>query len=151
MHWRHFLSVWSLQSQLLLFLDKRDNFPNKTEEFYNLSIKKILVSVNGMPHQLFAAGLQEREIYSELKKCFYKENSDVTWEDFFTTKFAIWIDTRSSTNNTLHGSGRQWKKVVYYFRSKKHLKPAVILQGTYLALKMQDPSKCYRSQRYLNN
>ena len=37
---------------------------------------------NGMPHRLFAAGLQAREIYPELKKYFYKEHSNVTWEDF---------------------------------------------------------------------
>ena len=49
------LSVCSLQGLLLLFLDKRDNFANKNEEFYNPSIKKILVTINGMPHELFAA------------------------------------------------------------------------------------------------
>ena len=53
------------------------------------------MTINGMPHQLFAAGLQAREIYLELEKYFYKENSDVTWKDFLTTKFALWIDTRS--------------------------------------------------------
>ena len=40
-----------------------------------------------MPHQLFAAGLQGKDIYSELKKYFYKEHSNVTWEEFLTTKF----------------------------------------------------------------
>ena len=100
------LSVRSLQSLLLLFVDKRDDFANKNEEFYNPSIKKILVTINGMLHQLFKVGLQAREIYPELKKYFYKENSDVTWEDFLTTKFALWIDTRSSIDNTLHGNGR---------------------------------------------
>ena len=34
----------------------------------------------------------------------------MTWEDFPTTKFGLWIDTRSSTNNTLHGSGRAVEK-----------------------------------------
>ena len=62
------LSVRSLQGLLLLFLDKRDAFANKNEEFYNLSIKKILLPINGMPHQLFADGLQAREIYPEPKK-----------------------------------------------------------------------------------
>ena len=61
-----------------------------------------------MPHQLFAAGLQAREIYPELKKYFYKENSDVTWEDFLTTKFGLCIDTRSRIYNTLQGSGKKW-------------------------------------------
>ena len=64
------LSVRSLRGLLLLFLDKRDDFANKNEEFYNPSIKKILVTINGMPHQLFAAGLQARDIYPELKKYF---------------------------------------------------------------------------------
>ena len=51
------LSVRSLQGLLLLFLDKRDDFANKNEEFYNRSIKKILTTINGMPHHLFAAEL----------------------------------------------------------------------------------------------
>ena len=85
----------------------------KNEEFYNSSINKISVTINVMPHQLFAARLQAREIYREQKKGFYKENSDVTWEDFLTTKFALWIDIRSSTDSTLHGSGRVVEKKWY--------------------------------------
>ena len=41
-----------------------------------------------------------------MKKHFYKESPDVTWEEFLTTKFALQIDTRSSIDSTLHGSGR---------------------------------------------
>ena len=123
----------SLYGLLLLFLDKRDDFGNKNEEFYNPSIKKILITFNGMPHQLFAAGLQARDIYPELKRYFYKENSNVTWERFLTTKFGFWIDTRSSTDNTLHGSGRAVENVAYYFRLKKYLRPVmVILHATCL-------------------
>ena len=61
------LSVRSLQSLLLLFLDKRDDFVNKNEEFYNPSIKKIWATINGIPlmGQPFAAGLQARDIYPE--------------------------------------------------------------------------------------
>ena len=66
------LSVRSLQGLLLLFLDKRDDFANKNEELYNPSIKKILATINGMSHQLFAAGLQARDIYPELKNTFTK-------------------------------------------------------------------------------
>ena len=100
------LSAHSLQGLLLLFLDKCDDFANKNEEFYNPSIKKILVTINGMPHQLFAAGLHARDIYPKIKQYFYKEHSNVTWEEFLTTKFGLWIDTRSCTDNALHGSGR---------------------------------------------
>ena len=100
------ISVRSLQGLLLLFLNKRDDFANKNEDFYNPNINKILVAIDGMPHQLFVAGLQARDIYPELGKYFYKERSNVTWEKFLTTKFELWINTRSSTDNTLHGSGR---------------------------------------------
>ena len=31
-------------------------------------------------------------------------------EGLLTTKFGLWIDTRSSTDNTLHGSGRTVEK-----------------------------------------
>ena len=47
------LSVRSLQGLLLLFLDKRDDFANKNEDFCNPSINKILVTVNSNPHQPF--------------------------------------------------------------------------------------------------
>ena len=77
------LSAWSLQGLLLLFLDKRDDFAHKNEEFYK---KTIVTTINGMPLQLFAAGLQARDIYQELKKYFYKEKSNVR---IFNSK--IWV------------------------------------------------------------
>ena len=40
------LFVRSLQGLLLFFHDKRNNFANKNEEFYNPSINKILVAIN---------------------------------------------------------------------------------------------------------
>ena len=43
---------------------------------------------------------------SRAKKYFHKENSDVTCEEFLSTKFGLWIDTRSSIDNTLHGNSR---------------------------------------------
>ena len=96
-----------------------------------------------MPHQLFAAVLRARDIYPELEKYFYRgpSLSDVTWEEFLTTKYALWIDRRSSTDNTLFmAMVGQWKKVMYCFRSKKHLKQVVVtLHATYLVLKMQWP------------
>ena len=72
-----------------------------------------------MPHQLFAAGLQARDIYPELKKYLYKENYNMTWEDFLTAKLGLWIDTRSSTNNTIQGSGRAMEKSGILLQIKK--------------------------------
>ena len=131
------LSVWSLQGLLLQFLDKHDDFVDKNEEFYNPSVKNILVTINGVPNQLFATELQAREIYPELSKYFYKENTYVTWEDFLTTKFAYGLIHVRTLITHFMAAAEQWKKVVYCFRSKKHLKPVVILCAMCLALKIQ--------------
>ena len=48
-----------------------------------------IATVNSMPHQLFAAGPQDRGIYPELKKYFFKEHSNVSWEAFLMTKSAL--------------------------------------------------------------
>ena len=64
------LSVWSLQGLLLLYLNKPDDFANKNEEFYN---PKILMTMNGISHQLFATGLQAKEVYPELKNIFTRQ------------------------------------------------------------------------------
>ena len=63
-----------------------------------------------MLQQLFVAELQPRNIYPELKNYFNKEHSDVTWEEFLTTKFWLWINTGSSIDNALHGIGRTVEK-----------------------------------------
>ena len=72
-----------------------------------------------MRRQFFGAGLRARDIYPELKRYFYKEHSNVTWEEFWTTKFGLWIDTRSSTNNNLHGSGKAVEKSRILLQIKK--------------------------------
>ena len=64
------------------------------------------MTINGLPHQLYAGGVKARDIYPELKKYFYKGNSELNNEEFFSTKFGLWVDTRSSIDNTLHGNGR---------------------------------------------
>ena len=68
------LSCRSLQGLLLVFLDKRDDFVNKNEEFYNPSIKKSVVTIHGMPHQLYKSDLGVRNIYPKLKKVFLQRN-----------------------------------------------------------------------------
>ena len=90
-------------------------FPTKMKNLH----QEILTTINGMPHQLFAAGLQARDIYPELKKYFYKQHSNVTWEDFLTTKFGLWRDTSSSTDNTLHGGCRAIEKSGILLQTEK--------------------------------
>ena len=65
-----------------------------------------MVTINGSPHELFADGILPKDYYIEAKKYFDNINSSVRWSQFLTTKFCLWIDMRSSINNSLHGSGK---------------------------------------------
>ena len=78
-----------------------------------------IATVNSMPHQLFAAGLQDRGIYPELKKYFFKEHSNVSWEAFLMTKSALWIDTWSRIDNHLQSSGYVVEKSCILFQIEK--------------------------------
>ena len=102
----------------------------------------------------FAAGLQTREIYPELKIYFYKEKSDVTWEDFLTTKLALWTDTLSGIDNTLHGSGRAVDKSGVLLQIEKAHETSgdltcyvVSLEDTVAQLSFTDPSSILTIQK----
>ena len=98
------LQAKSLQGLLLLFIEDRDtDFAYKVENFYNPTIKKVNVTIDGNPHQLFKGSILPQNMYHEIIKKF---DDCVSFEDFLTTKYGLWIDTRSSTDNKLHGSGR---------------------------------------------
>ena len=125
--------------------------PTKMKSFTIQALKKALITINGVPHELFAAGLKARGICLELSKHSYKENSDMTWEQFLTTNFWLWIDTRASTNNAFHGNGMTVEKVVYCFRLKKHLKLVVViifsLEGLFAHLSVTDPRGILRKRK----
>ena len=48
----------------------------------------------------------------------------MTCEEFLTTKFGLWIDTRSSTDDTPHGSGRAVEKSDMLLQIEKSAEPS---------------------------
>ena len=94
--------------------------------------------MNGVPHQIFAAGLQARDIYPELKTYFYKEHSNVTLEELLT-----------STDNALQGSGRTVEKSGILLQVEKAAKNndgdlachVFSLADTVVHLAVSDPSR----------
>ena len=104
-----FTNATNLRGILLLFKEPQTNFSNKNEQFYNPSIKKVMISVAGDTNQLYKGGILPRHVFNELKKYFYNNHSDIKDEDFLTTKYGLWIDFRSSQENALHGSGKENK------------------------------------------
>ena len=121
----------STKGILMLFED-----PNRTstEEYYNPT--KVEVTIEGVPNQLYSKGMLAYQQWDEINKYFAltskkdKETdkvakdlnfSDSNIEKYFTTRFALWRDLRSTDDNTLHGSGRRlWifqMSTVYFLKS----------------------------------
>ena len=112
----------SLKGALLIFTKERSatKFNRDTEEFYNLKITKVEVTVEGSPNELYAQNMEYRHQYDEIMKRFgegWLKNAGVIQEDLqlhdvnitshYTDKSALWLDFQTINDNTLLGLGRQ--------------------------------------------
>ena len=111
----------SLRGILVLF-EEEASFKRDTSKFYNPKIEKVSVIIEGKPNQLFAQGLKPFEQYQEICKFFaegnqkdasanqiqkYLELQGVKVGEYFTNKYALWLDFRTIDENNLHGTGRR--------------------------------------------
>ena len=107
----------SMKGILILFVDPADG---DTEKFYNPKIKNVEITLDGIPNQLFASGMKPHQQFGEIKKIFADgkhrakahvakelELADMKLEDYLTTKYGLWLDMRTTDDDSLHGSGRK--------------------------------------------
>ena len=112
----------SLKGVLLIFTKERSatKFDHDTEEFYNLKITKVEVTVEGVPNELYAQNMEHRHQYDEIVKHFAEgqlkeagaiqkdlQLHNVNIASFYTDKYALWLDFRTIDDNRLHCSGRR--------------------------------------------
>jgi len=112
----------SMKGILMLFEDPEVGFARDTEAFYNPKITKVDVTVEGVPNQLYSQGLRAYQQWGEAKKFFsggYKRHpgvamvakdlalADVSLPEYLTSKYALWLDMRSTEDDKLHGTGRR--------------------------------------------
>jgi len=108
----------SLKGILLLFEDPAVGamgpaFGRNSEFYYNPLITKVQVTVEGIPNQLYAQGMLPYHHWEEIVKEFAREglkdaelpSTDIS--TYFRTRYALWLDFRSSDDRKLHGSGRR--------------------------------------------
>ena len=109
----------SMKGILMLFEDpERTN----TEDFYNPKITKVEMTIEGVPNQLYSQGMKAYQQWDEINKFFALTSkrsretdkfakdlkfSDTTLEKYLTKRFALWLDLRTTDDNSLHGSGRR--------------------------------------------
>ena len=104
----------------MLFEDVQQPFARNTEAFYNPRITKVEVTIEGVPNQLLSQGMRAYQQWRETKKFFAagcKRHpevamvakdlglADVSLGEFLTSKFALWLDLRTTDDDRLHGSG----------------------------------------------
>ena len=124
-HWDFQLAPQSqsMKGILLIFIDPSEggaNFGRDSEEFYNPKITKVSTTINGVPNQIYSSGMKPYHQFSEITKHFsdgkYRHISNITKElglsdvslgEYLTTKYALWLDMRSTDDNSLHGTGRK--------------------------------------------
>ena len=109
----------SMKGILMLFEDPEKT---NTEDFYNPKITKVEMTIEGVPNQLYSQGMKAYQQWDEINKFFAltskrdKETdkfakdlnfSDTTLEKYLTKRFALWLDLRTTDDNSLHGSGRR--------------------------------------------
>ena len=109
----------SLKGILMLFT-KESDWARDTEKFYNPKITNIEVAVEGKPNQLYAQGMKTYHQFDEIRKHFgagrLKEHGSVQSElnlfevraaEYYTSKYGLWLDFRSTDDCALHGTGRR--------------------------------------------
>ena len=116
----------SMKGILMLFEDvaAQQLFARNTESLYNPKITKVEVTIEAIPNQLFSQGMRAYPMWDEARKLFAASLgrkrhpdvsvvakdltlADVSLREFLTSKFALWLDLRTTDDDRLHGSGRR--------------------------------------------
>ena len=121
-------TVWNLNFNtpakswkgILLLFTKENDWGRNTENFYNPKINKVEITVEGKPNQLYAQGMKTYHQFDEIKKHFgaykFMKCGETKRElnlfemkiiDYYQKQFGLWLDFRSTDDNTLHGTGRR--------------------------------------------
>jgi hypothetical protein len=117
---------------LVLFVDPVVAYDRDSEKFYNPKITKVSTTIAGNPNQLFSSGMRPYQHFDEIRKHFADgkhrtnahvakelELSDISLADYLTSKYALFLDTRTTDDDTLHGSGRRIEGPIHIEIEKK--------------------------------
>ena len=108
----------SLKGILVLFEEEK-SYIRDTSKFYNPKLQKVSVTIEGKPNQLYSQGMRSFEQYDEAHKYFAEgvqrdndvqkqlELHDFSLEEYFTDKYALWLDFRTIDENKPHRMGRR--------------------------------------------
>jgi len=89
---------------LMLFTDVYVTGTRDSEKFVNPSITKVEINIDGMANKLFSKGMVPTDFWQSITGRFGLQNN-ITQKEFYTDKFALWIDLRTYPDKSIHGDG----------------------------------------------
>ena len=104
---------------ILLFFQKTfTDYDSEETPFQNPDITNVTITSEGISHCIFKSGVKNMHQWGEIKKHFMSENikkdesCTLDVEKYYGGEnFALWIDLRSTEDNTLHGSGTMMSNI----------------------------------------
>ena len=75
-----------------------------SESFANPKITSVKIDKDGVPNRLYSKGMIPNDLWQSIIKRV-GVNDSIKEVDFYTNKFALWIDLRSYPDNNVHGNG----------------------------------------------
>ena len=91
----------SITGLLFLFTAHFSAGARDSEKFVSPDITSVQINIAGVPNMLYSRGMLPTDLYRSILQRF-----SVKEKDFYTNdKFALWIDLRAHSDNSIHGSG----------------------------------------------
>ena len=116
-NWSFNMPCKSLKVILVLFEEEK-SYTRDTSKYYNPTIQKVSVTIEGKPDQLYSQGMRSFKQYDEDCKYFTEgrlandvqaqlQLYDVSLGEYLVNKYALWLDFRTIDENELHRTGRR--------------------------------------------
>jgi|GEM_PF-2949933 len=104
----------SIKGILVFFVSNYTDGARDSEKFENPNISKVKVTIEGIANKVYPEGIRTLDQWDEIRKHFMSEDLKKTHDCYMNIEkyygddnhYALWLDLRTTEDNTLHGSGR---------------------------------------------
>jgi len=94
----------SMSGILCLFVEPYTVGTRDSEKYINPGLTQVNVNIDGIPNKLFSKGMVQTDFWNSIRGRL-GETDNVTQKDFYSDKFALWINLKTNPDNNIHGNG----------------------------------------------
>lgn len=104
----------SIKGILLLFITDHTDGTRNSEKFENPKITNVKVTIEGIANKVYPEGMRMLDQWEEIRKHYMTEDLKRSQDCYMniekyygdTNHYGLWLDLRTTEDNSLHGSGR---------------------------------------------